>query len=287
MIYISKRILHELPQSEYVYLIRDIEATGLYKIGRTAHPKTRIVDQFGVQFPFEIAVLRLIPTSDANLLERMLHKRYRDKRVKGEWFALSDSDVLEILSVGTSVQLYHEEMLPSNNEPKPYNRLEHDVPSRINIRAELFTTKAAAEYLNMSEIGVKTSPYLKGFLLNPRCRIYLRRELDAYRSDAEYSPDAPFDSADESSTGYEAAIRSNIFNIHQAVDYLQMHRNSIKKAERNGHLDSVKLDTATIYLKEQLDQYRDNPPKIGRPESPRSKYHGVYAKYRKKQDVPA
>lgn len=74
----------------YVYLIKS--PSGHYKIGRTVNPNDRL-RMFGVQLPFEVEIIALIKSDDHKRLEASLHQTYNDKRVNGEWFALSPEDV--------------------------------------------------------------------------------------------------------------------------------------------------------------------------------------------------
>lgn len=74
----------------YVYLIQS--PTGAYKIGRTKNPKDRM-KTFGVQLPFEVEFVHLIETPDMYTLESDLHKRFEERRVNGEWFALEPADI--------------------------------------------------------------------------------------------------------------------------------------------------------------------------------------------------
>lgn len=89
----------------YVYLLQDVDVTGFYKIGYTNNPERRL-NKFGVELPFKTQVVDIIRTDDARLLERTLHRRYADKRRKGEWFDLTASEVTEIrnLDIGISAE---------------------------------------------------------------------------------------------------------------------------------------------------------------------------------------
>lgn len=82
-------------QKGYVYLIRAIEPNSHYKIGLSKEPVTRI-EKLDVKLPFPVEVIHLIKTDNMRGLELSLHEKYADKRVNGEWFALTDADVLEI-----------------------------------------------------------------------------------------------------------------------------------------------------------------------------------------------
>lgn len=74
----------------FVYLIESPD--GYYKIGRTKSPNNRR-RTFEVKLPFPIDYICTIATGDMYKLESRLHERFADKRVNGEWFALSPEDV--------------------------------------------------------------------------------------------------------------------------------------------------------------------------------------------------
>jgi len=87
-------------QKGYVYLIRAIEPHSHYKIGLSKTPVKRI-ESLDVKLPFPIEVIHLIKTDDMRGLEKSLHSKYAEKRINGEWFALSDDDVREICSMSS------------------------------------------------------------------------------------------------------------------------------------------------------------------------------------------
>ena len=82
----------------YVYVIQDVDVTKYYKIGYTTHPVTRM-ENFGVKLPFEIEVIAILETDDAEELEQELHQRYTKLWIRGEWFKLTGADIEEILSI--------------------------------------------------------------------------------------------------------------------------------------------------------------------------------------------
>lgn len=79
-----------------VYVLRDVDVTGWYKIGKTTKPVERI-GHFDTHLPFAVSVVHIIPAKDCTQLETVLHRQFADKRMRGEWFALSDSDVQWIM----------------------------------------------------------------------------------------------------------------------------------------------------------------------------------------------
>lgn len=82
----------------YVYLIRSPYG---YKIGKTKNMKERS-QLFTVKLPFSIEIVHYAWHADYSMAERLLHQRFRDKRLNGEWFALSPKEINEIMVFRTS-----------------------------------------------------------------------------------------------------------------------------------------------------------------------------------------
>lgn len=76
-----------------VYIIKD--AAGHYKIGCTSNVSDRL-RMFGVKLPFEIELEHFIPTVSYRALERKLHRQYKSKKIRGEWYKLEPEDVQAI-----------------------------------------------------------------------------------------------------------------------------------------------------------------------------------------------
>lgn len=81
----------------HIYVIRSPYG---YKIGktRTLRDRTRL---FAVKLPFPIDVVMTGWFADYSLAERNFHRQFADKRLEGEWFDLTDSD-LELLRASLS-----------------------------------------------------------------------------------------------------------------------------------------------------------------------------------------
>lgn len=80
----SKRV------TQKTYLMTD-KKTGFTKIGTSANP---LVLERTLQS--ENPSISLIAISEKNI-KKFLHKQYADKRVRGEWFALADDDISNLL----------------------------------------------------------------------------------------------------------------------------------------------------------------------------------------------
>lgn len=76
----------------YVYLL---ESNGLYKIGYSNHPETRL-RRLMTGSACQITIVHTIYTALFREIEHRLHNRFWKKRVHGEWFALDESDVTYI-----------------------------------------------------------------------------------------------------------------------------------------------------------------------------------------------
>ncbi len=77
------------PKDGFVYLFKSGK---FYKIGRSDAPGRREYD-LGSHRPEGITNEHVIKTDDPKGIEEYWHKRFRDKRKRGEWFDLSSDDV--------------------------------------------------------------------------------------------------------------------------------------------------------------------------------------------------
>lgn len=80
----------------YVYLMR--AENGRYKIGISVDPEKRLADLRDGS-AVDIELVHYFAAEDAAGIERVLHREYETKRVRGEWFALDEADVASICAV--------------------------------------------------------------------------------------------------------------------------------------------------------------------------------------------
>lgn len=78
-----------------LYVVR---SNGYYKIGITENFKDRL-GQLQTSSPLKIEPVELYEFEDARLVERVLHQRFASQRTSGEWFSLSEGDLMDIVSV--------------------------------------------------------------------------------------------------------------------------------------------------------------------------------------------
>ena len=69
------------------------------KIGMSKDSKPfKRFDQFRTYSPFGSELVGFITTKDHNKLEKEIHSKFKDFRLSGEWFNLSDSQIDDILN---------------------------------------------------------------------------------------------------------------------------------------------------------------------------------------------
>lgn len=85
------------PASGFIYLIQVKDATR-YKIGLSIHPNKRLT-KLSNSSPYEMVIVHTVAVENMTRAERFLHEKYKEKRVRGEWFELNQSEVAEICSL--------------------------------------------------------------------------------------------------------------------------------------------------------------------------------------------
>ncbi len=79
----------------FVYLL---ETNGVYKIGKAKDVEVRVKSlQTGT--PTELKLVHKIETNDYSRLEKFLHDSLDYRRVRGEWFELSEKEVAKICTI--------------------------------------------------------------------------------------------------------------------------------------------------------------------------------------------
>ncbi len=73
----------------FIYVVR---CDRYYKIGCTRNAKQRIA-RFETSYPHALTVVNIARVNDMTQVEQSLHTRFCAKRVKGEWFDLTASDL--------------------------------------------------------------------------------------------------------------------------------------------------------------------------------------------------
>ncbi|WP_310877084.1 GIY-YIG nuclease family protein [Priestia megaterium] len=91
-VYHPKHILQKPSYKGYVYIVKEFHS-GTYKIGKSKNIEDRL-RMFNVKLPFEWDIIHSFHVKDYSLAEKLLHKRFIDKRIKKtEWFNLNDADI--------------------------------------------------------------------------------------------------------------------------------------------------------------------------------------------------
>ena len=83
----------------YVYLMHDL-SNGYYKIGISNKPEYRERTLQSEKPTIELLCAKVFPNRAlACALESALHRVYKDKRIRGEWFVLEESDIIDLFEV--------------------------------------------------------------------------------------------------------------------------------------------------------------------------------------------
>lgn len=96
--------MKEQVNKESVYLLRYVGRKEV-KIGmsKNVNPYKRIKD-YGMYSIHGVEVLGVVPCLDGLEIEKTIHKEFRHKRIKGEWFNLTDEDVEFIIDKYSSYE---------------------------------------------------------------------------------------------------------------------------------------------------------------------------------------
>lgn len=83
----------------YVYIIKECGLNKYYKIGKTSTIQGRL-NALETAMPYPMEIILIIVTSDYDALESELHRRFKHKRRKLEWFELDENDITRINRIG-------------------------------------------------------------------------------------------------------------------------------------------------------------------------------------------
>ncbi len=81
----------------FVYLISDDE-WGFFKIGLSKNDPQFRLKNLNTGNSSKLSIVNYFKTANFKKIERLLHMKYADRRVNGEWFKLTDDDILSFES---------------------------------------------------------------------------------------------------------------------------------------------------------------------------------------------
>jgi hypothetical protein len=84
-------------QPGVIYVLRNEQMTGVYRVGFTTHSASRRAAQIAQSQPYTLTVVGSVKAGNM-YAEKRLHKLLAGKRIDGEWYKLADEDVERILS---------------------------------------------------------------------------------------------------------------------------------------------------------------------------------------------
>lgn len=77
-----------------VYVI-NIKNTNLYKIGIAINVEDRYNELYRI-IPYDLILVNTYKVNHDKTVEYSLHRHFKDKRVRGEWFELNHKDIVEL-----------------------------------------------------------------------------------------------------------------------------------------------------------------------------------------------
>lgn len=83
-------------QRGFIYLIHC--DNGLYKIGKSKKVSKRL-ETFNTLFPATLNLIHSFETQSYSNAEALLHERFDEKHVHGEWYELDEQDIAEIIAI--------------------------------------------------------------------------------------------------------------------------------------------------------------------------------------------
>ncbi len=139
-----------------VYLVGNREH-GKFKIGITTDLDKRL-SSLSTGAPFKLETIYTWPHQEYRRLEKHLHEQFRKKRVKGEWFELSNDDLLRCpVLVGdfneVHPQKFEEFAMPEQVRPRfnSCTAIGHLFDRKVHLLEELdevdFLLKAVGKYI--------------------------------------------------------------------------------------------------------------------------------------------
>jgi hypothetical protein len=80
-----------------VYLLANLD-DGHYKIGITSGEVSKRIKQLQTGNSIPIDIVSVFESDFHSKIERILHRKYKSKRLEGEWFVLGAEDVTNFLT---------------------------------------------------------------------------------------------------------------------------------------------------------------------------------------------
>lgn len=131
----SSSSLHlvNIPRPGYIYLVNAV-GTDKFKIGKTAGSIAHRIKDLQIGSPIRLRYVYHAYVARMSRTERELHYRFSCFRSVGEWFALSDANVKECITLMRLVQIDQSLPLPPQEEEEEDREEEVEDLSVISLR---------------------------------------------------------------------------------------------------------------------------------------------------------
>ena len=93
MDYLSRVVSNDkdMKKKEAVYILQKANSS-IFKIGRSYIVNNRL-KMINAKLPFKTKIFKLFFTKESKKIEKILHQKYKNKKVRGEWFELTNEDL--------------------------------------------------------------------------------------------------------------------------------------------------------------------------------------------------
>jgi hypothetical protein len=148
-----------------VYVVHAI-GTSLYKVGVCESLLENRLKHFTVHCPYPVELVRAIKCQSCRRLEEQVHERLRANRTSGEWFAIDDGDLLDVVSDIEKIALELNE-----NEAHRMEKIRVRDPRighrQYNKRRSVFVSANTARLLesHCRKIGVRPGVFIENAVL--------------------------------------------------------------------------------------------------------------------------
>jgi len=105
---------HKKDHIDWSDIIFDSDVKEVFKIGFTRGDPKKRLKALSTGNPFKMEIVKVFETKFNTKLEANLHQQFKSKKIKNEWFLLTDDDVDNFISICETVEKRYTFMAENN-----------------------------------------------------------------------------------------------------------------------------------------------------------------------------
>ena len=179
--YICGSDMEQVQSGKCVYILKT--GKNLYKIGKTQNLQKRLAS-YHTHLPIQFRVIRQYPAENISELEESIHVIFQHKRTKGEWFELSEGD---LIICDNLVRNFAHDIL--KKQPKKYPDIEYsDNPLLQVMEANEKYLKSYSWIVEDLKLGLSTDEIVRMYegVISKTTIETVRRVLKHHTPNAEF-----------------------------------------------------------------------------------------------------